>query len=212
MAFCWSGKEIITLQLGTYSNFVGAHYWNLQEALHGHGILDRSTKYDELDHDILFRKGFNRMSGQGTSTPRVIAFDFSKNCKSFAAADSISPDEVQDALIWDGTVERCDRSLENSTDKDVYTESSIAGKHSSLNKFSDQTVSTWSDYALTDFHEKSLFPIKRLHNEACGGSFENFCNGEVLFKIPKIRDDFESTLHFFIEECDSLQGFQVRHD
>lgn len=25
-----NGKEIITLQLGHYSNYVGAHWWNIQ--------------------------------------------------------------------------------------------------------------------------------------------------------------------------------------
>ncbi len=27
------GREVVTLQFGSYSNYVGAHFWNAQEAL-----------------------------------------------------------------------------------------------------------------------------------------------------------------------------------
>lgn len=54
-----SCNEILTLQFGHFSNFVGAHWWNLQE---------RSFEYDspvpsEVNHDILYREGITDQVG-----------------------------------------------------------------------------------------------------------------------------------------------------
>jgi len=68
-------KEIITLQLGTYSNYIGTHWWNTQEASFTYDN-DKDAKA-ELDHDVLFREGHN--SRDVTFTPRLVFVDFSKN-------------------------------------------------------------------------------------------------------------------------------------
>ena len=67
-------KEIITLQLGTSSNYVGSHWWNIQES--SFTYHDRDAKA-ELDHDVLFREGHNFRDT--TFTPRLVFVDFSKN-------------------------------------------------------------------------------------------------------------------------------------
>lgn len=48
-----TGHEILTLQLGHYSNFVGAHLWNLQEFSFDYN----SERPSEINHDVLFREG-----------------------------------------------------------------------------------------------------------------------------------------------------------
>lgn len=50
-----STSKILTLQFGHYSNFVGTHWWNLQE---------KSFQYSpdanqDINHDVLFRDGIN---------------------------------------------------------------------------------------------------------------------------------------------------------
>ncbi|XP_028415286.1 protein misato homolog 1-like [Dendronephthya gigantea] len=42
--------------------------------------------------------------------------------------------------------------------------------------------------------------------------FDHFGCGEMLFKSGKFYNEFEDRLHFFSEECDRLQGFQVFTD
>ncbi|XP_014775446.1 protein misato homolog 1 [Octopus bimaculoides] len=66
-------REVITLQLGHYANYVGTHWWNIQES---------SFEYDpskvsgpsEINHDVLYREGKN-LNGQVTFTPRLILWD-----------------------------------------------------------------------------------------------------------------------------------------
>ena len=58
-------REILTLQFGGYSNYVGSHFWNLQDC-----------QYDskELDMNLLYRTGETE-SGVETCTPRTVIFD-----------------------------------------------------------------------------------------------------------------------------------------
>lgn len=48
-------REILTLQFGHYSNYVGAHWWNIQET----GFEYNSPIPNEINHDVLFREGIN---------------------------------------------------------------------------------------------------------------------------------------------------------
>lgn len=48
-------KEIITLQFGHYANFVGAHWWNTQEA--GFQYTSQENIPSEINHDVLYREG-----------------------------------------------------------------------------------------------------------------------------------------------------------
>lgn len=48
-----SGKEIMTLQFGHYSNFIGTHWWNIQDFSFDYD----SHKPTEINHDVLYREG-----------------------------------------------------------------------------------------------------------------------------------------------------------
>lgn len=45
--------EILTIQFGHYSNYVGTHWWNLQEQ----GFEYNTSKPSEINHDVLYREG-----------------------------------------------------------------------------------------------------------------------------------------------------------
>jgi len=68
-----SDRAIITLQLGNYANYVGAHFWNLQEAsfVYGGGGFDPETL---PCHDVLYREG-QTLQGEMTFTPRLVVVD-----------------------------------------------------------------------------------------------------------------------------------------
>ena len=81
-----SGREIITIQLGSYANSVGAHFWNLERASFrfeddATSASSHSAQSDtcarwtpQVDHSLLFREC--RLSSQQTTfTPRLIAVD-----------------------------------------------------------------------------------------------------------------------------------------
>lgn len=58
-------REIITLQVGHYANYVGTHFWNTQESYFTFGGGDQSNEANgmspekEINHDVLFRAGLN---------------------------------------------------------------------------------------------------------------------------------------------------------
>ena len=214
MAAATSGKEVITFQVGNYSNFVGAHYWNLQEALLEDGN-SRTNTHSELNHDILFRNGLDFQTGHSTQRPRVIALDLKENIRNFALTDNLPDKNAGDDIVWEGATEKYDRSTKNNKKTNIDIQSD---KNSTFTPSSDcsdiaklcnkDTMTTWSDFALSHFHDKSVKSIESLHKDGRGG-FDNFGSGEALFRSPKFCDDFEDRLHFFAEECDRLQGFQV---
>ncbi|RKP27706.1 Tubulin/FtsZ, GTPase domain-containing protein [Syncephalis pseudoplumigaleata] len=61
-------REILTLQVGAYANFVGAHFWNAQDI----GETDASA--GGIDHNVLFQTGEN-LQGETTLTPRLVVVD-----------------------------------------------------------------------------------------------------------------------------------------
>ncbi|XP_041253141.1 protein misato homolog 1 isoform X2 [Onychostruthus taczanowskii] len=73
-------------------------------------------------------------------------------------------------------------------------------------------VRLWSDYLNVQLHPKSLYVIRQyLHDGDCG-CLEAFGQGESLLQDPACVEELEDRLHFFVEECDYLQGFQVLCD
>lgn len=48
-------REIITFQFGNYSNYIGAHWWNVQEA--GFNYDQSNYAPSDINHDVLFREG-----------------------------------------------------------------------------------------------------------------------------------------------------------
>ena len=124
-----SKDSVITLQLGHYANYVGAHFWNLQEA----GFVYPSAESEkagvaaaaadlEVNHSVLFREGFTtgaRNNQEVTFTPRLVSVDL-KNAlgslpvygdlydKVAAAVGHDDDDDVlgefQSDLAWGGDV------------------------------------------------------------------------------------------------------------
>uniref|UniRef100_A0A8D2NPP7 Misato mitochondrial distribution and morphology regulator 1 n=1 Tax=Zosterops lateralis melanops TaxID=1220523 RepID=A0A8D2NPP7_ZOSLA len=74
------------------------------------------------------------------------------------------------------------------------------------------SVLLWSDYLNVHLHPKSLYVIRQyLHDGDCG-CLEAFGQGESLLQDPACLEELEDRLHFYVEECDYLQGFQVLCD
>ena len=84
-------KEILYVQAGSFSNFLGTHFWNTQES---YFTYDDDEQEPQINHDISFREGLSTKVGklpflmplvccvpeyvaQGESTycPRVLVFD-----------------------------------------------------------------------------------------------------------------------------------------
>ncbi|XP_009706048.1 PREDICTED: protein misato homolog 1 [Cariama cristata] len=74
------------------------------------------------------------------------------------------------------------------------------------------SVQVWSDYLNVHLHPKSIYVIRQyMHDGECG-CLEAFGQGESLLQDPGCIEELEDRLHFYVEECDYLQGFQVLCD
>ncbi|NWV29253.1 MSTO1 protein, partial [Origma solitaria] len=74
------------------------------------------------------------------------------------------------------------------------------------------SVRLWSDYLNVHLHPKTVYVIRQyLHDGDCD-CLEAFGQGERLLQDPACVEELEDRLHFYVEECDYLQGFQVLCD
>ncbi|NXN73395.1 MSTO1 protein, partial [Himantopus himantopus] len=74
------------------------------------------------------------------------------------------------------------------------------------------SVQAWSDYLSVRLHPKSIYVIRQYMHDGDCGCLEAFGQGESLLQDPGCVEELEDRLHFYVEECDYLQGFQVLCD
>ncbi|NXR01615.1 MSTO1 protein, partial [Sagittarius serpentarius] len=74
------------------------------------------------------------------------------------------------------------------------------------------SVQVWSDYLNVHLHPKSVYVIRQYMHDGYCGCLEAFGQGESLLQDPGCIEELEDRLHFYVEECDYLQGFQVLCD
>ncbi|NWI70794.1 MSTO1 protein, partial [Todus mexicanus] len=77
---------------------------------------------------------------------------------------------------------------------------------------SSGSVQLWSDYLNVRLHPKSVYVIRQYMHDGDCGCLEAFGQGESLLQDPRCVEELEDRLHFYVEECDDLQGFQVLCD
>ncbi|KAL8570766.1 hypothetical protein ACOMHN_006916 [Nucella lapillus] len=98
-----TGREIVTLQLGHYANFTGAHWWNIQAAsfVYDPKVLQAFPK--EVNHDVLFRVG-QTLRGDVTFTPRLVALDLKGSLNSLRREGTLYSDNREEDVKWCGDV------------------------------------------------------------------------------------------------------------
>ncbi|OWK04749.1 MSTO1 [Cervus elaphus hippelaphus] len=94
-------REVLTLQLGHFAGFVGAHWWNQQDAALCRPN-DAKEPPGELCPDVLYRTG-RTLHGQETYTPRLILMDLKGSLSSLKQEGGLYRDKQLDAAIaWQG--------------------------------------------------------------------------------------------------------------
>ncbi|XP_064620858.1 protein misato homolog 1-like [Lineus longissimus] len=236
-------REIVTLQIGHYSNHIGTHWWNTQESSF---IYDpKATDKKLINHDVVFREGQTLM-GDVTFTPRLIAIDLKGSLNTLRKEGTLYEINVEDDVKWQGDVTlhktetgRKNKFLEDldkeearyaeakaagcdeiDEEKEIETDTSSSQMDSSPDEevFGrklydlDESVSVWSDYLKVHFHPKSLCIVEEYQHESDLNPFEVFTHGYDLLLDRKVDNELEDQIHFFTEECDRLQGFNVMVD
>ncbi|XP_051727993.1 protein misato homolog 1 [Ctenopharyngodon idella] len=237
-------REVVTLQLGHYSNFVGTHWWNLQDA----GLVyDAVVPEGELQSDVMFREG-QTLGGHVTYTPRLIAMDLKGSLQTLRKQGSLYDTENENTTFtWQGQIMTHKESPPTKNpflqDLDIldtgglladpgFTGRSSAVGHSSVTSAGasvaletvnssleriqksyrlEGSVRVWSDFLRIHLHPQTISVINQYNHDGESERLEAFGQGEALLQGP-VLEDLEDRLHFFVEECDYLQGFQVLCD
>lgn len=151
-----STREILTLQFGHYSNYVGAHFWNIQELSFDY----TGTSKTEINHDILYREG-QTLKGEVTYTPRLLLAEIKGALKSLPESGGL-PDESEfdpSSIQWE-FVEKIEEPAAHKNDylNDIDCEESpdIEAKEYNF----EENVKTWSDFLYPRLHSRSVNIVK----------------------------------------------------
>lgn len=150
-------REILTLQFGHYSNYIGTHFWNIQELSFDYTGLKKS----DVNHDVLYREGENAR-GEVTYTPRLLLADLKGSLKTLQASGGLVDDETeQENCEWD-TIEKIE---DPAPERNQYLiDIDTGGTSVEENTYNlEEDVKTWTDYMYPRLHSRSV----NLVNEYC---------------------------------------------
>ncbi|MCL7036653.1 hypothetical protein MKW94_022154 [Papaver nudicaule] len=212
-------REIVTIQVGGYANFIGSHFWNFQDDLLGladdpHG--NEVFRNQSLDMDVLYRSGETHQGIQ-TYTPRMLSIDLQGSLGSVSSHGSlyndVSASDQSHVQTWKGNVTR-EVSEPHKKNKFLQSLYDVEQKDDPENKLEDkdlveslqEDVQFWTDFSKVHYHPKSLYEINGLATNA--NEFDNYGIGKDVFSEGLRGDEMSERLRFFAEECDHIQGIQ----
>ncbi len=223
-----SDRAVITVQCGNYANYVGTHFWNLQESKF---VYQSDEPPPELCHDVLFRDG-ETDDRQVTFTPRLVAVDLKGSLGLLPElGDLYERPRVPklDSLLWEGSTEvrkeepprknDFQRQLEVEEnnlldeDKDI-CESSPDGKErksSQVDYVLEGQVHFWSDFLRARYHPKTNVIVQDYQQGNSLRPFDIYGLGVNCWQ-DELGERIEDHVRFFAEEADSLQGFHLLVD
>ncbi|XP_077178890.1 protein misato homolog 1 isoform X2 [Paroedura picta] len=229
-------REVVTLQLGHYAGSVGAHWWGLQEASFCFEPADKQSD-EGIRHDVLFRTG-KTLQGQETYTPRLIVMDLKGSLCSLKQEGCLYQDpKANTPVAWKGDLmthqeepspknpfqQGVDRSESDRPSNDNFVLSPPPGgkdRTALLGRLGEPSkapnvecaMHVWSDFLRTHLHPRSILTIHQYDHDGESNRLEAFGQGEKLLQDATYLEELEDRLHFYVEECDYLQGFQVLCD
>ncbi|KAF5292293.1 hypothetical protein FQA39_LY03327 [Lamprigera yunnana] len=199
-------REVLTLQFGHYSNFVGTHWWNIQET----GFEYCSDEPSEINHDVLFREGLTNQ-GVVTFTPRLLLVDLKGALRTLPEVGTLYDPipSVEDVNVnWSERVEveTAEAELLNEFQQCLSSDNNT----DTLQKTYpfDKTVKVWSDFLYSRFHPRTVNVVQQYSYESAY-NFNSFSQGTALWQIPQFNETFSDKIRNYIEECDNLQGFHI---
>ncbi|XP_066587453.1 protein misato [Prorops nasuta] len=203
-------REIVTIQLGHYSNFIGTHWWNIQETNFSYDPANPS----EINHDVLYREG-ETQKREVTYTPRLLVVDL-KGSNGYLNEQGTLYDTSNsgsnEPILWDD--ENLEVSTESAIAKPKFIEDLDRPSKDLEEHFYDleNSIKTWADYLIPRYHPRTLSFIKKYKHECSEQPFDVFTYGRALWNEPQFADDFSDKIRKYVEECDFLQGFQILLD
>ncbi|VFQ84948.1 unnamed protein product [Cuscuta campestris] len=224
-------RELVTIQAGSFANFIGSHFWNFQDELHGLADSAESNevfKNHSLNSDVLYRSG-ETQQGLVTYTPRLVSVDFQGSLGTMSSRGTLYHESQSlDVLTWEGevTTQASDPLKKNLFLQSLYmeekntkmTNNNDGNESSSHSEFQDNDiveclengVQYWTDFSKVHYHPQSLYELSGLWMDS--QDFDNYGIGRDMFYTHQRGEEINERLRFFIEECDHIQGIQFIAD
>uniref|UniRef100_A0A1B6G8Y2 Protein misato n=1 Tax=Cuerna arida TaxID=1464854 RepID=A0A1B6G8Y2_9HEMI len=219
----FTGNEIITLQFGHYSNFIGTHWWNCQEA----GFEYIPDTPSEINHDVLFREG-QTSRGEVTYTPRLLLVDLKGSLGCLTEEGrlyGVTPGADATLPLWPPdkvTVQTQASEPKNEFLQDLEQAETLASPLPNELKESgkavpklyhlDNDVKSWSDFLRPHLHPRSINLVQEYQHEDPSLPFDTFPQGQDIWRKPRFSEELTDRVRLYLEETDNLQGFQVLMD
>ena len=202
-----TSREVLTIQLGHYSNFIGTHWWNLQESNFSYDPANPS----EVNHDVLYREGEN-FKREVTYTPRLLLVDLKESCgylKQEGTLYDIPRYQGTECLLWDE--EKVEVTQEEPATKTPFVKSLEEPSETSEPTSYDleDHINSWVDYLVPRFHPRTVNIVKQYKHECTTQPFDVFTYGRNLWNAEKFSEDFCDRIRAYVEDCDLMQGFQI---
>lgn len=218
-------REVITLQVGGFANFVGAHFWNIQDEALGQAHSGEDSRCPSYtDQNILFHQSLEKQQ----NNPRLVSLDLcgSLGGVSFEGDGRNAPGYTPPVTSWSGhtvvhRADRIDRSefvqqLDWEEDAPYDDHHIEPGSHphpieAAAEKLQQPTaVRFWTDFSKVQLHPKSIYQAPGLWQGTA--TSEGFFGLGSVLQGQQSRDEVADRIRFFAEGCDTLQGFNVMAD
>ncbi|KAG7544790.1 Tubulin/FtsZ GTPase domain superfamily [Arabidopsis suecica] len=218
-------REIVTIQVGEFANFVGSHFWNFQDELLGLASDPESDpifRNHNLDMDVLYRSG-ETLQGVATYTPRLVSVNLKGSLGTMSSRGTLynegSSSRSDSSTTWFGDVDtqRSEPRKRNLFLQSLYEEEHIVGKEKAkeiedkdIVGCLDEGVECWTDFSKSHYHPQSLYELNGLWMDS--QDFNNYGIGKDVFSEASRGEEICDRLRFFVEECDHIQGIKFLVD
>ncbi|KAK9705011.1 hypothetical protein RND81_07G026800 [Saponaria officinalis] len=199
-------REVVTVQVGGFANFIGSYFWNFQDELLGlAGELDTDPvfKNNGLNMDVLYRSG-ETQEGALTYTPRLVSVIYQGTLGSMSSNGTFysqPPESPPPVATWKGSLsvqhsQRQKRNLflQRLHEEEQIPSSGVENGHTvspddnqdkNIVESLENDVHFWTDFSKVHYHPQSLY---------------------------ELREEINDRLRFFLEECDHIQRIQFLVD
>ncbi|KAL3234553.1 Protein DML1 [Nakaseomyces bracarensis] len=210
--------EVITISVSHRSNHLSTQFFNCQEALLYRGKDDKLN-----DAEVFLNPTIDKLSKTVSYNPRALLWDAKTGNGSlgtFQYSDSNDNDYYFN-----------DKSNDNRADKTILTHPKIEKSAYQIAldngtqppKLNKENTKYWSDYSrmiyspsslniLNDWYHNTENPNRPDYKKLGERSFDKYFVGYEEFKNNYLQDFFDNNMHRKLEECDSLQGFNIITD
>jgi hypothetical protein len=218
-------REIVTIQVGEFANFVGSHFWNFQDELLGLASDPESDpifRNHNLDMDVLYRSG-ETQQGVATYTPRLVSVNLKGALGTMSSRGTLynegSSSRSDSSATWFGDVDtqRSEPRKRNLFLQSLYEEEHVVGKEKAkeiedkdIVGCLDEEVECWTDFSKSHYHPQSLYELNGLWMDS--QAFNNYGIGKDVFSEASRGEEICDRLRFFVEECDHIQGIKFLVD